>query len=129
MTKRFSIILLFGLIIEITILYFIEQFIGGWGIFFLIFGTIVLGINLINKGKPQTGGSLDPMMIQQQMMSGNFVERIALLAAGFFLFIPGIITDILGLAILIPPVRRYLQKHAMGIIMRKMSKGLSGFTQ
>ncbi len=43
------------------------------------------------------------------------LEKILLLVAGIVLLIPGVMTDVLGLLVLIPSVRRLIVAHSRGV--------------
>ncbi len=99
--------ILFGwLILEIACFIVAGYFIGGWNVFWIQFGTLILGYILKpSKTKPSAGGL--PMM--GGIPSGRGI-------ASTMLMIPGFITDVIGLLMLIPPVRGL----AIGLITRRM---------
>tara|TARA_R100000365_G_scaffold370_1_gene1219 strand:+ start:5253 stop:5732 length:480 start_codon:yes stop_codon:yes gene_type:complete len=56
------------------------------------------------------------MMARGEMPQRQFAEMMMIAAAGLFLLIPGFITDAVGFALLIPPVRHWLY----GLMSRNM---------
>lgn len=52
-----------------------------------------------------------------QIPHGHVLDGLFLMVAGVLLMIPGLITDAMGLLLLIPPLRRWVARHAFaGII-------------
>lgn len=54
---------------------------------------------------------------------GSAVDGALLLVAAPFLMTPGFVTDALGFALLIPPVRRWLGRRALAAIKRRIERG------
>ena len=98
------------LIIEMLVWYLIGQFVSGWWVFgwFIIAGFI--GFALIKKGiatlKPMAGQAqmvmLNPAMRPQE---NTVVKAIAFSIAGILLVLPGILSDIVAMLVLLPAVQ------------------------
>ena len=103
----FLLILLVPLI-ELFVLIEVGQVIGaGWTIL-LVLATAVMGAFLVKLQGLQTLHRAQVSVRQGQAPALEIMEGAALLISGFMLLIPGFVTDALGFALLIPPLRRAL---------------------
>ncbi|MEG0198027.1 MAG: FxsA family protein [Acinetobacter sp.] len=104
-----------------------------WYVFFWFIAAFFMGMNLIRK----YSAGLMPQM--QQMRAGQMTGDPALtsnlpkILAGFFLLIPGLITDVLAVLILIPSVQNIFKNAMMKTMakrqqamMEKMMGGMMG---
>lgn len=104
-------------IIEMLIWYLIAQFVSGWWVFgwFILAG--IIGFTLIKKAM----ATLKPMAGQAQMAMLNpamrpnentVVKAVAMAIAGILFVLPGIISDIIGLIVLLPAVQNKAKTFA-----------------
>ncbi len=131
---KLFLIVLVGLILEVFVWIGVGDLVGSmWYVFFWFIVAFFIGINLIRK----YAGGLMPQM--QQMRSGQMSGDPALMAnlpkilAGLLLLIPGLISDMLALLILIPSVQNLLKNALMKtmakrqqVMMEKMMGGMMG---
>ena len=110
--RKIGLILFAWLILEIACFIVAGYFIGGWNVFWIQFGTLILGYILKPSKNAQAMGMLPGL---GGMPSGRGI-------ASTLLMIPGFITDVIGLLMLIPPVRSL----AVGLITRKMMPKAAG---
>lgn len=104
-------------IIEMLVWYLIAQFISGWWVFGWFIVAAVIGVMLIKKGL----GTLKPMAAQAQAAMLNptmrpqentLVRALALCFAGVLLALPGILSDIIALIVLLPVVQNKAKNAA-----------------
>ncbi|MFQ1017667.1 FxsA family protein [Gilliamella sp. BG7] len=101
---------------ELTFFIAVANSIGIFLALICIIATSILGFSLV-----KTQG-LKNLSIMQQKIANNesykneVIRSVALLFAGFFLLIPGFLTDILGAILLIP----HVQDHIVEFIVRKI---------
>lgn len=121
-------IALIWFIIEMLLWYLIAQFISGWWVFgwFVLAGFV--GFSLIKKG----GAVLSPMA--QQMKAGmmpvsgsqpndaTMTKSIAIVISGILLAIPGLLSDVLALLALLPPVQNKVKKIAVDYMQNNQQK-------
>ena len=131
---KLFLIVLVGLILEVFVWIGVGDLVGSmWYVFFWFIVAFFIGINLIRK----YAGGLMPQM--QQMRSGQMSGDPALMAnlpkilAGLLLLIPGLISDVLAVLILIPSVQNLLKNALMKTMakrqqamMEKMMGGMMG---
>ncbi|MBI0427244.1 FxsA family protein [Psychrobacter sp. NG27] len=115
-------------IIEMLLWYLLAQFMSGWWVFMWFIIAAVIGISLIRKGM----ASLNPMA--QQMKAGGMmnpamrppettmIKSIAMAAAGILLLIPGVLSDLLALLVILPPVQKKLKDFANNYVMNNQQK-------
>ena len=131
---KLFLIVLVGLILEVFVWIGVGDLVGSmWYVFFWFVVAFFLGMNLIRK----YSAGLMPQMQQMQMgqMSGDpaLANNLPKILAGFFLLIPGLITDVLALLILIPGVQNAFKNVMMKTMakrqqamMNKMKGGMMG---
>lgn len=117
---KLFLIVLIGLILEVFVWIGVGDLVGSmWYVFFWFVAAFFIGMNMIRK----YAAGLMPQM--QQMQAGQMSADPALsgnlpkIIAGFLLLIPGLITDVLALLILIPPVQNALKATMMNVMMKR----------
>lgn len=115
-------------IIEMLLWYLIAQFISGWWVFFWFIVAAVIGITLIRKGlatlnpmaqQMKAGGMMNPAMRPPE---NTMIKSVAMAVAGLLLLIPGIISDVLALLVILPPVQKKLKDMANNYVMNNQQK-------
>lgn len=77
--------------------------------FGLVVVTGILGAWLARKQGSQAWRKIQQHMVQGQPPTGVLLDGLMILIAGAFLITPGIMTDMVGFALLIPPIREILK--------------------
>ncbi|NLX26831.1 MAG: FxsA family protein [Lentisphaerae bacterium] len=119
MPIQYLIALFIGLpIVELVLLIKVDRWIGFGPTVLLVVLTGVVGASMVR----QQGIAL-LFKIRQEMQRGNtpapqMIDGIMLLIAGAFLITPGLITDTVGFALLIPFVRKAIR----GWIRKKLEE-------
>ncbi|GIN91804.1 hypothetical protein J6TS1_44590 [Siminovitchia terrae] len=108
--------------LEIGLFILAGKTIGGFTTIALIIATGILGAFF---AKQQGMGVLRKM--QEQMRSGYppgeaLIEGVCVLFGGLLLLIPGFITDLTGLLLILPPTRRMIQPVLLKIFKRWFSR-------
>ena len=93
-------------IIEIALLMQIGSWIGLWPTIAIVIITAWLGAKNVKQQGISTLQSVQTKMSEGQAPSEEIVSGFMLLIAGIFLLTPGFVTDIFGLSLLIPSVRK-----------------------
>ncbi|GHH48186.1 FxsA family membrane protein [Streptomyces candidus] len=120
------------LVLEIWLLTLVADAAGGLTVFLLLVGGAVLGGAVIKRAgrrafknlsetiqrQQQSGGAYDPAAERQgRKGSGNGFVMLA----GLLLILPGLLSDALGLLVLLPPVRAALGKYTETSLERRMN--------
>ena len=109
-------------IIEIWALIRLGSYFGFFGTLTLIIGTAVIGIYIAKQQGLGIIFSLQSKLAHGKQALPEIVEGIALLLGALFFIIPGAITDLFGIILIIPSLRRYLLKLAVNKIIDELRK-------
>ena len=105
-------------LLEIVVLIQVGQAIGIWSTLGLLVLAAVAGMMVIRQQGVSMVGRMFDAMSEGQLAVGSIVDSYARIVAGCLLIVPGFITDALGLALLVTPVRT--------LMLRAMLPGLAG---
>lgn len=83
--------------------------------------TGVIGANLARWQGLQAYARVQKEMASGQMPGDSLVDGLMIFAAGIVLITPGILTDLLGFCLLIPPIRKIL-KAGLLVFLKKNAK-------
>lgn len=115
-------------IIEMLIWYGIAQYTSGWYVFFWFIFAAFIGIIFMRKGmstlrpmaqQMQSGGMLNPAIKPNE---DGMMKTVAMAVAGILLFIPGLLSDLLALLVLLPPVQKKLKAIANNYVLNNQEK-------
>ena len=115
-------------IIEMLLWYLIAQFMSGWWVFMWFIVAAVIGISLIRKGmaslnplaqQMKAGGMMNPSMRPPE---STMIKSIAMAVAGILLLIPGVLSDLLAVLVILPPVQKKLKDMANNYVMNNQEK-------
>ncbi|MGY0487834.1 FxsA family membrane protein [Streptomyces sp. WG-D5] len=124
------------LVLEIWLLTVVAGAIGGFTLGILLVAGIVLGAvvmksagrrafqNLTETLQRQQSGAQDPAKATEKRSQGNGL----LMLAGLLLMIPGLVSDVLGLLLLVPPLRTALSRYTERTVERRMGAATSRST-
>ncbi len=117
---KLFLIIFAGFILEVCVWIGVGDLDGSmWYVFFWFMAAFFIGLNLIRK----YSSGLMPQMQQMQMgqMSGDpaLASNLPKILAGFFLMIPGLISDVIAVLMLIPAVQKAFQAGMMKIMMKR----------
>lgn len=123
MQKKLFPMLIIALLIEIWGIYMMGQWIGGLLTFALLIGMGVLGTWFI-----KTEGRRVWQQAQRQMQAGEvpghtLLEGLCVLAGGILLIVPGFISDIIGITMLLPFTRPVYRIYLYRWLERKVRSG------
>lgn len=102
-------VVLIGLVVLVVAeLYVFVQAAQAFGFFTALFGVIavsVLGFSLVRRQGVRTLKRFQSQVRAGRTPGREAAEGLVLLLCGVLLFTPGLITDVVGLVLLLPPVR------------------------
>jgi UPF0716 protein FxsA len=118
MPLRFLLMLFFlGLpLLEIAVLIQVGQAIGLWPTLGLLFLAAALGMIVIRQQGVSMLGRMFGAVSEGRFALGSIVDSYTKIVAGCLLIVPGFLTDALGIALLVPPLRRLI----LGAVMPGM---------
>ena len=102
-------------IVEISVLIQVGSVLGFWPTIAIVILTAWLGAKYVKQQGLATLRAVQEKTVMGQVPSEEIISGVMLLVAGVVLVTPGFVTDIIGLALLVPMVRKSfissLQKH------------------
>ena len=98
-------------ILEMVVLIKVGSVIGAWNAVALVIISAFVGINII-----RSQGFSNALKTREKLAAGEspaveMLESLFIAVGGLLMIIPGFITDIAGILMLIPPLRRWLIKR------------------
>lgn len=129
------------LVLEIWLLIAVADAAGGLTVFALLVGGAVLGAVVIKRAGRRAFKNLTETFQQAQAAAQSGVPPTAperagakdrngfLMLGGLLLMIPGLISDVAGLLLLVPPVRAVLGRYADKVAERRMAAAPPGSLQ
>ncbi len=98
-------------LIELWFIIRVGASIGGFATIALLLGAGILGMNLLRLQGFNTLTKLDQRLQRGELPADEILEGFALSLAAFLLILPGFISDMLAIPLLIPPLRRWLVRR------------------
>jgi len=95
-------------IAEIATFVWVGSRIGVGMTLLLVVIGIVIGLWLVRLQGFATAGRVQAMIARGESPAQGMLEGLALLAAGVLFLVPGFLTDLAALPLLIPPLRRWI---------------------
>jgi UPF0716 protein FxsA len=114
-------------ILEIVVLIGVTHLLGGvlWALL-LVLATSALGGWLLRREGARTWRRFLSAAQQGRAPGAEVSNGVVGLSAAVLLVIPGFLTDVLGLALLVPPVRRLARSRVQAFAERRVSPALAG---
>ena len=103
-------------VVETWILIKLGGYFGAFGTLALIIGTAGLGILIAKHQGLGILYNLQSKLSQGKKALHEVVEGVVLLIGAFFFLVPGAITDLIGICLIIPSLRRFI----IGIMVNKV---------
>jgi UPF0716 protein FxsA len=100
-------------LLELAVLIKLGEVIGFWPTIGLLFVAAVLGFAIIRDQGVSMVGRLFSNLQEGRFPLESAIDSYVLVIAGFLLVAPGVISDAIGLLLLIPPLRRWGIRWAM----------------
>ncbi|MFW5973059.1 MAG: FxsA family protein [Bacteroidota bacterium] len=132
MFARILLLLLVTPIVELALLLRVGQWIGFWPTIGIIVVTAVAGSVLLKQQGLSVWGTLQRRLQMGELPGTQIIDGVIILVAGALLVTPGVLTDFVGFAGLIPltriPIRKYIMRRARRSVERgTMAVGFGSF--
>jgi UPF0716 protein FxsA len=95
---------------ELYVIYKIGDAIGYWWVFLLLAADSVLGAVLLRSQGRAVWRRFNDIMSQGRVPHREVVDGVLVIFGGAFLITPGFLTDIIGVALLLPPTRAVFRR-------------------
>ena len=119
-------LLLFALmpIVELALLIEIGRRLGTWIAVALVFGTGAIGAILARSQGLRTFRRLRQTIAAGSFHGDELIDAALILAGGLLLIAPGVITDLIGLAALLPGTRHLFRTYLKRAVRRRLQSGI-----
>jgi UPF0716 protein FxsA len=107
--------------VELALLIYLGQLLGFWPTIVIVIVTAVIGAFVLQRQGLQTMRRISQAMASGEPPIEPVVDGFFIAIAGAFLLTPGVITDGIGLALLVPPVRRAVARWGFSRMLEKGS--------
>jgi len=77
----------------------------------LVLGTGILGASLARREGVRVLGRIQAELDAGHLPADQMIDGLLILVAGALLITPGILTDLVGFALLVPPIRRRIRAY------------------
>ncbi len=120
------------LVLEIWLLTVVASAAGGLAVFLLLLAGFLVGSAVVKRAGRRAFRALTETLQQQQggaaaMPAGGKSEGNGfLMLGGLLLMLPGLISDVVGLVLLVPPVQKGLGRYAERTFERKIREAGAG---
>ena len=117
---KLFLIILAGVILEVLVWIGVGDLVGSmWYVFFWFVAAFFIGMNLIRKYSAGVMPQMQQMQMGQMSADPALTGNLPKILAGFFLLIPGLITDVLAVLMLIPAVQQVFKAAIMKAMMKR----------
>ena len=110
-------------IIDLYILIKASQSMGFWTTIFLIIATGIAGYYLARSEGKVVISSINNQLAQGNLPSDDLLTGLCIIIGGVFLIVPGIVTDIVGITMILPGTRELYKNNIKRILQNKIRKG------
>ncbi len=113
-------------LIELALLIPLGIQIGLWPTIGLVLGTAILGAVLGKLEGARAWARIQQDLKEARIPGDSLLDGLAVLIAGVFLVTPGVLTDIVAIGLLIPPVRAPIRAYARKKFKKMIDTGQVG---
>ena len=104
--RRWPFVALFAIpVLDVVLLVYVATLIGGVATVALVVLTALIGLLLVRAESRYTLGNLQRKLAAGELPTTELMDGGLLLVAGAFLLTPGLVTDLVGLLLVLPPTR------------------------
>ncbi|HET8987335.1 MAG TPA: FxsA family protein [Humibacillus sp.] len=119
-TRVAGALLLLVPVVEIIVMLAVAQAIGGWPTFLLIIATSALGAWLIRGEGGRAWRALNQALRDGRMPTRELADGVVVLVGGSLLLVPGFVTDLAGLLLVLPFTRPVARSLLESVISRHL---------
>ncbi|HET6385715.1 MAG TPA: FxsA family protein [Armatimonadota bacterium] len=110
-------------LLDVGSILLMNHFVNGWITFGTIVGCGVVGAVLVRREGIRTWNRLRYEIARGQIPETPLMDGVLVLISGAFLMTPGPLTDLLGLSLLLPPVRAAVRMLAYRRVQKMLHSG------
>lgn len=123
MFARILLLLLVTPIVELALLLRVGQWIGFWPTIAIIVATAIAGSFLLKQQGLSVWKKLQRRLQMGELPGTQIIDGVIILVAGALLVTPGVLTDLVGFAGLLPLTRVPIRKYLLARFQRTVESG------
>ena len=112
-----------GSVVELNVLLWISQWISTLNTFSLIMLSFLIGIVVGRSWGKENFDKIQWSLKSQTPPSDELLNSVLMALASLLLITPGIITDFVGLLVLVPTIRPIFKEILIGFVKKKIAVG------
>jgi len=101
-------------LLELALLIEVGKYLGAWNTIALVLVTAVAGAMMMQLEGLRVWSNLQQDLMNGRMPTHNIINGVLILIGGIVLLTPGIITDVIGITLLLPFTRVFYRKWLQG---------------
>jgi UPF0716 protein FxsA len=121
--SRLALLFIVVPIVELALLIQMGSWVGVWPTLGLVVFTGIAGAWLARAEGLRTLSAFQEEMGQGRLPGQSLLDGVSVLVGAAFLLTPGLLTDVAGFSLLLPPSRRWLQKQVRSWLQRRIDSG------
>ena len=114
-------------LVELWLIIEIGGLIGVWPTIAILLVDSLLGAILLNRQGRAAWRRFNKALAERRMPHREVLDGVLIVLGGALLLTPGFLTDAIGLALLLPPVRVLVRKMFARRLSRRVSRGSAAF--
>lgn len=107
-------------LLELAVLVKLGMLIGFWPLLAVIFGVGALGLLLAQSQGLRTLRAIQADLAVGRMPAPRLLDQAMILVGGVLLILPGLLTDLVGLVLVVPPTRALVKKVLGNRLARRL---------
>lgn len=119
----FFVFLVIYLVVEGSALVFVAGLIGWLAALALIFLVSMGGAYLVRRQGAQALVRIQGALARNESPDAELLDGVFIFAAGLLLFLPGFLTDLVGIVLLVPPLRKILGPWMLTYLKSRVENG------
>ncbi len=123
MLLRLALLFVLTPLVELAILVYLGTIIGALYTILIVVATGILGAFMARNQGLATLSRIRGSIERGIIPSNEIFDGALILAGGLLLLTPGIITDMIGFAVLVPQTRRIIGRRLRSLIRRRIQRG------
>jgi UPF0716 protein FxsA len=127
MLARLALLFVVVPLIELVLLIQLGQWVGLWPTLGLVVLTGVAGAGLARAEGLRTWMAFQREVAQGRLPGEPLLDGLSVLVGGAFLLTPGLLTDVAGFSLLLPPTRRWIQRRVRTWMEGQVTSGAVRF--
>jgi UPF0716 protein FxsA len=123
MLARLALLFILVPLLELVLLIELGQVVGLWPTLGLVVATGAAGAALARAQGLRTLFAFQEASAGGRLPAQEIQDGLAILVGGALLLTPGLITDIVGFSLLLPPTRKWIQARLRKALLRRVQEG------